>query len=462
MTIENRAQLTAEIAATLTPAEAQLIAERRAAAASTPVVELVSSPATESGLSSGSVTDETATSPVELVETTTPVGELAETTSAIATTPALARPRWANLAVAAALALVSGLIVRAIFIRLWQGPYVEGVALGNFILATVPVVGVYFAWLRRITWRRAAALVGAALALALALNLYPWTTLAQQPDMALVTSTSDTSFLTTLHILVVLWLLVGLAYLGSNWRSTNARMDFLRFTGEWLIYVVLIFLVGWLIGGLVLSAFVLSGVNPGFGFALQLLAAMAVPALLLVAAWLVEATRHIVGRIAPVLTWIFTPIMLVALLVMIVPLAVGGTLADADRWLLILLDAVLIVVLALVVYSISARDAARPPGAFDWLQLTMIALASAMNLVALVAMLWRTFEFGWTPNKTAAIGLNIALLVHLAWTGWLLLGFVRRRRDYREVERLQTSYLPVYLGWAAFVALIFPLIFRFR
>ncbi|MEJ5169818.1 MAG: Crp/Fnr family transcriptional regulator, partial [Fimbriimonadales bacterium] len=35
---------------------------------------------------------------------------------------------------------------------------------------------------------------------------------------------------------VLLWLVVGVAYTGGDWRSSARRMDFLRFTGEWAIY----------------------------------------------------------------------------------------------------------------------------------------------------------------------------------------------------------------------------------
>ena len=64
-------------------------------------------------------------------------------------------------------------------------------------------------------------------------------------------------------------------------------------------------------------------------------------------------------------------------------------------------------------------------------------------------------------NKTAALGLNLLLLAHLAWTGWLALGFVRRTGTFHDVERWQTRYLPVYGLWAAIVVVAFPLVFRF-
>ena len=56
--------------------------------------------------------------------------------------------------------------------------------------------------------------------------------------------------LTAIHLPIALWLVVGVAYVGGDWRSDRRRMDFIRFTGEWLIYFVLIGLGGGVLIGL--------------------------------------------------------------------------------------------------------------------------------------------------------------------------------------------------------------------
>ena len=40
----------------------------------------------------------------------------------------------------------------------------------------------------------------------------------------------------------MLWLVTGAAYMGENWRTSKDRMDFLRFTGESVIYGSLLML----------------------------------------------------------------------------------------------------------------------------------------------------------------------------------------------------------------------------
>jgi hypothetical protein len=74
----------------------------------------------------------------------------------------------------------------------------------------------------------------------------------------------------------------------------------------------------------------------------------------------------------------------------------------------------------------------------------------------------RISEFGTTPNRASALGENVILLANLAWSAWLLLGFVRRRRPFAALERWQTDYLPVYAVWAWLVVLVFPPLFNYR
>jgi hypothetical protein len=137
------------------------------------------------------------------------------------------------------------------------------------------------------------------------------------------------------------------------------------------------------------------------------------------------------------------------------------SLVDGSRELLIAFDFVLVVVVALLVYAISARDPALPPGWFDRLQVVMLAAALVVDVIVLVAMIARTGEFGFSANKTASLLLNVILLANLAWAIWLQIGFVRRRVVFDRLERWQTGYMPVYLGWAAIMVFVFPPVFDF-
>ena len=165
---------------------------------------------------------------------------------------------------------------------------------------------------------------------------------------------------------------------------------------------------------------------------------------------------------APVLTSVFTPLFALMLVAAIVGMAVTGNVIDAERDVLILLDLLLVLVVGLVLYSISARDSYARPALMDGAQLVLVVSALAIDVLALAAILGRITEFGWTPNRTAGLGLNVVLLANLVWSVWLLAGFVRGRRPFADLERWQTSYIPVYAAWAAVVVVVFPALFGFE
>jgi hypothetical protein len=76
-------------------------------------------------------------------------------------------------------------------------------------------------------------------------------------------------------------------------------------------------------------------------------------------------------------------------------------------------------------------------------------------------MVARIGDLGLTPNRAAALGLNLVLLINLAGAAWLSLRFLRGRIAFHPLERWQTSYLPVFALWAATVVVVSPPLFGF-
>ncbi|MFD6157560.1 permease prefix domain 1-containing protein [Nocardia sp. NPDC060256] len=341
------------------------------------------------------------------------------------------------LAVVAALTLKLGLAV------------LDGAAVArNAGLFVLPFLAAYFAWKRQVTPRVAAALLVPFALAAIVLNVFPF-----DPE-------GSTEIIAAIHAPIALWFVVGLAYVGGDWRSDRRRMDFIRFTGEWIVYLTLLAFGGGVLMGLTVNAFRTLGLDIEWVIG-DWVAPFGVAGAVIVAAWLVEAKQNVVENIAPVLTRVFTPLTVVMLLALLVAFAANRSVIDIDRELLILMDLILVVVLGLLLYAISARDPQVPPDTFDRLQLLLIISALAVDMVMLAAMASRIAEFGFTPNKAVALGMNLVLLVNLAWSVRLGFGFVRGRRGFAEVERWQTQYLPVYGAWAAAVIVVLPPIFDF-
>ncbi len=327
----------------------------------------------------------------------------------------------------------------------------------NASLFVLPFLTGYFVWKRRLGTGTVRWLVPAFVVAAVFANVYPF---VARVSAAGVREPANTEVLTALHLPIALWLVVGIAYAGGRWSRVEGRMDFVRFSGELLIYYVLIALGGGVLTGFMALIFQAIGIDIEPFFESWLLPCGAVGGVL-VASWLVEAKQSVIENMAPVLARLFTPFFAIVLLTFLATLLWTGRGIDIERDVLIAFDLLLVVVLGLLLYSVSARDATRPPGVFDVLQVVLLFSALAVDAVALSAIAARITEFGFTPNRVAALGMNVILLVNLAWSALLYIRFLRRRGSFAELERWQTSYLPVYAVWAAFVVIAFPPLFRY-
>lgn len=318
----------------------------------------------------------------------------------------------------------------------------------NLSLFVLPFLAGYFLARRRLSWRQSLVAMAPFALAALVVNLYPFD------------EGGSTELLAAAHLPIALWFAVAYPYMSGVLRSHERRMDFVRFTGEWFIYYVLIALGGGVL--VVLTALVLepTGVidtEEIFEWVLPSGAAGAV----VIAAWLVEAKQRVVENMAPVLTMVFTPLFALMLATAAVVYAVAGFGDVFDRELLSIFDALLVVVFGLVLYGISARDSSSPPGWMDRIQLVAVAGALVLDMMVLGTMIARIGELGFTPNRTAAIGLNVVLLVNLAGAAWLSARFLSGRATFHRLERWQTVYLPVFAIWAAVVVVILPPLFSF-
>jgi hypothetical protein len=361
-----------------------------------------------------------------------------------------------GLAVAAAVAVK----LPALFgIRLSPDEELPPFYFRNASLFVFPLLTIYFVWKRGADvvsslWLALPFVAGAVFA-----NIFPFR--HDVIDSRGRPLHSDTETLTALHLPIALWLAVGFAYVRNRWVADGGRMNFVRFSGELAIYYVLIAL-----GGGVLTAFtfmLFSAIDmKAEWFVGPWLIPCGAAGAVIIGSWLVEAKQSVIENMAPVLTRLFTPLFTVLLLVFLATMAWTGSPINVKREVLIGFDLLLAVVVGLVLYAASARDPQAPPDFFDGLQLLLVVSALVVDAVALAAIAARISEFGFTPNRVAALGENLILLVNLASSAWLYARFVSRRGSFAALERWQMAYLPVYSAWAALVVVAFPPVFGYR
>lgn len=365
--------------------------------------------------------------------------------------PSSADPTWSTVHTEGVVAFALG-VVAAALIKL---PQLFGISVDdheefyllNLSFFTLPLLTGYFVWKRRLPASRALQLAAVFLVAFLVANLYPFV------------NKGNTQALAALHLPIALWLVVGVAYAGARWREVAGRMDFIRFSGELFIYYVLIALGGGVFMGFMAMLFQAIGFDPEP--IVEWIVPCGAAGAVLVASWLVEAKQSVIENMAPVLTRLFTPLFAILLISFLATVLWTGRAIDISRDVLIAFDLLLVVVLGLLLYAVSARDPHAPPRTFDYVQVVLVLSALLANAVALWAIASRISEFGFTPNRVAALGENLILLVNLAGAVTLYIRFLRGRTSFANLEQWLTSYLPVYFIWAAIVVIVFPPLFGF-
>lgn len=318
----------------------------------------------------------------------------------------------------------------------------------NVSFFALPCLIAYFAWKRRLKPVRCIWIAGAFVGVAACANIFPFAPMG------------STEVLVGLHLPIALWLPVGFAYVGGRWNSSAERMNFVRFSGELVIYYVLIALGGGALTGLSAGLFNVIGIDIE-QFAVNWMIMCGSMGAIIVAAALVELKKSVVENMAPVLTRLFAPMLTILLLSLLVTMAWTGSALDLEREVLISFNVVLMLVVVLLLYALSAREPQAAPGTFDIVLLVLIVSALALDAVLLTAISARIIEYGTSANKLAALGENLILLVNLAWSARLYFQFIRGRGSFAALEKWQTSYLPVYSIWAAFLVVVFPPLFGF-
>jgi hypothetical protein len=360
------------------------------------------------------------------------------------------KPRDAAVAVGLAIAAAVSIKIPELFGLPFPEPSSDAsFYLRNLSFFVLPFLAVFFALKRGLHRSGWSWLIVPFAAAGLAVNLFPF-----KPE-------SSTEMLAGIHLPIALWLMVCYAYAGGRWRGHEQRMNYVRFSGEWFIYYTLIALGGGALMGLTSFIFEAIGLDAERALVGWVMPCGAVGAVI-IAAWLVEHKQSVIENMAPVLTWLFTPLFTVLLLVFVVAMIWTGNPISVERDVLIGFDLLLVVVLGLLLYAISARDPQAPPGRFDVLQLLLVTSALVVDALALWAIAARISEFGFSPNRTAALGLNLLLLANLAWSAVLYARFLGRRTPFKRLERWQTAFMPAFAVWAGFVTSLFPVIFNYR
>ena len=356
-----------------------------------------------------------------------------------------------DIALVVIFTLLAGTLIKIpeLFGLRFSDPGAEHFYFKNISLFILPFVSAFFLIKRKAARKTWATIMVTFIIAALIVNIYP-----SFPPY-------NTEILTLLHLPLFLWLIVGVAYIGRQWQSSQGRMNFIRFTGEMVVYGVLVSAGILALGLFTLAMFKAIQVDAekfleNYYFFYGACGAV------LITAYLVEAKKSIVENFAPILAKIFSPLFLAIMVAFLIVMISTGKSPFMEREFLITFDVMLALVLGLVLFVISSRNNRQPANVFDYLNLTLIIVAFIIDGIALSAIIFRLSAFGITPNKLAALGENLLLLGNLGGLAWLYVLYFKKKCDFIKLEKWQTGYLLVYFIWTGIVAFLFPVLFGFK
>lgn len=318
----------------------------------------------------------------------------------------------------------------------------------NIGFIVFPLLSLYFAWRNKLSTAKIAAILGAVLAGLIYINSLPG-------------KETDTLVLSCIHLVLCLWSVLGFAYVGETGNNEPRRLGFLKYNGDLVVICALIGISGLLMSGITVGLFSLIGFNIE-KFYFENIAVFGLAAIPVVGTFLTQTNPHLVGKVSPVIAKIFSPLVLVMLVIYLVAMIYSGKDPYNDREFLMIFNALLIGVMAIIFFSVAESTNASKSQAEVWVLLLLSVVTILVNGVALSAIIFRIAEMGFTPNRTAVLGANVLILINLLLVSTQLFSVISRKKDISGVGKVIAMYLPVYLVWSVIVTFLFPLIFGFR
>jgi len=312
-----------------------------------------------------------------------------------------------------------------------------------------PALSAYFAWKNKLSTSKMLFIAGATLVGLIFIN--------SLPDA----KKSDTLILSCVHLVLVLWSILGFSFVGEAKNNHEKRLGYLRYNGDLVVMTTLILISGAIMTGITIGLFSIIGFNIE-KFYFENVAIFGLAAAPIVGTYLTRANPQLVGKVSPVIAKIFSPLVLVMLVIYLVAILYSGKDPYNDREFLLIFNALLIGVMAIIFFSVAETSETTKSQPEIWILSLLSAVTVIVNGIALSAILFRISAWGITPNRAAVLGGNVLILINLLLVTAQLYKALSKKVNITGVGKVTASYLPVYVVWAVIVTFLFPLIFGFK
>lgn len=312
-----------------------------------------------------------------------------------------------------------------------------------------PALSAYFAWKNKLPIGKIAVIAGTTLLGLVFINLLPHV------------KTSDTLILSCLHLLFFLWSVLGFAFVGEAKNNDEKRLGYLKYNGDLVVMTTLILIAGGIMTGITIGLFELIGFHIE-KFYFENIVVFGLPAAPIAGTYLTQTNPQLVGKVSPVIAKIFSPLVLVMLVIYLAAIVYSGKDPYNDREFLLIFNALLIGVMAIIFFSVAGTTKTTKSQPEIWILFLLSAVTIIVNAIALSAIIFRIAEGGITPNRAAVLGSNVLILINLLLVTAQLFRALSKKADPTGVGKVIAFYLPVYCVWVMIVTFLFPFIFGFK
>jgi len=261
---------------------------------------------------------------------------------------------------------------------------------------------------------------------------------------------------------VLLWYMILVSFVNFDLKNYEKILEFLRLNGNVLVLNTIILISGLLFNGIVSTLFYASGfaqidlISSYVNGILIPLGAMTP----LITVHIVTKNPNLVNKIPSLIAFIFTPLVIVIFAIYIIMALFGMMNFGENRELLIILNALLIAVMAIIIFLISNLQH-KFKTLYLKLVLIMIIETIIINIIGLVMIFYRVME-GFTPNRTNIIVINLMVFVHLIYIGYIILKILFKKINIQNINTVIARQIPFYVIWFIIVVYIFPFLFNFE
>ena len=319
----------------------------------------------------------------------------------------------------------------------------------NIAFVVFPLLVVYFAWAHNASIKKITIASIAIFVAVLFINFLP------------DNLQSNTLILACIHLPLFLWAVLGFTYLGNDLKNDEKKLYYLRYNGDLVVMTTIILLAGGLFTILTINLFNLIDIHIE-EFYFKNIGIWGLAAAPIVGTFLVQTNPQLVNKVSPVIAKIFTPLVLITLLIYLIAVIYAGKDPYNDREFLLIFNMLLIGVMAIIFFSVAESSKNAGSNVVTIMLFALSIVTIIVNGIALSAIIFRIFEWGITPNRLAVLGSNILFISNLLLISFRLFKTVKVNNEIENVGKSIAFFLPIYSCWTVVVTFIFPIVFNFK